>query len=388
MKKKLFLIVAMMSTSLVTGCVQQVASPTPMAEVEPELAQELQNALDNALAASGTMGVAAAVIMPDGQIWTGVSGMSDPDTPITPDTLFDMGSTGKNLFAALVLKLAEEGLLSLDDPISKYLPSYPGVDGSITIRQLLNHTSGLYMWVEHPQAPTRIPYNTIDFEKWWTVEEIFTTLGGEPYFAPGEGWHYTQAGYILGTLIVEQVTQSTVPVEIQKRLLDPLHIHGMLLDLKEPVPSNYRIAHNWVDTDGDGIPEDVSSRSRNWINSLSRILYYTTAEDLAKWLHALYQGEVLSQASLDEMLDFHSPTPGEPEISGYGLGTEQFIFGGVELWGHKGSIPGYRAGAYYLPEYGVTISLLINSDSDEQGYMMFASLLEVVLNDQHERSEK
>ena len=388
MKKKLLLVVAMVSTSLLTGCVQPIASPTPMAEVESELAQKLQDALDNALAASGTMGVSVAVITPDGQIWTGVSGMSDPDTPITPDTLFDMGSTGKNLFAALVLKLAEEGLLSLDDPISTYLLSYPNVDSSITIRQLLNHTSGLYMWVEHPQAPTRIPYNTIDFEKWWTVEEIFTTFGGEPYFAPGEGWHYTQAGYILGTLIVEQVTQSTVPVEIQKRLLDPLDIHGMLLDLKEPVPSNHQIAHDWVDTDGDGIPEDVSSRSRNWMNSLSRILYYTTAGDLAKWLHRLHQGEVLSPASLDEMLDFHSSTPGEPEISGYGLGTEQVIFGEVELWGHKGSSPGYRAGVYYLPEYGVTISLLINSDSDEKAYMMFISLLEVVLNYQHERSEK
>jgi len=384
--KRKLLLAAMVPILLLTGCDQPAASQTPMAEVEPELARELQGALDSALEASGTMGVSAAVIMPDGQIWTGVSGLSHPDAPITPDMLFDMGSTGKNLFTALVLKLAEEGLLSLDDPISKYLPPYPNVDGTITIRQLLNHTSGLYMWVEHPQAPTRIPYNEIDFEKWWTVEEIFTTLGGEPYFAPGEGWHYTQAGAILGTLIVEQVTQSTVPVEIQKRLLDPLSIHGMLLDLKEPIPPNYQIAHNWVDTDGDGIPEDVSSRSRNWINSLSRILMYTTAEDLAKWLHGLYQGEVLSQASLDEMLDFHSPTPGEP--FGYGLGTEQFVFGEVELWGHKGSIQGYRACVYHLPEYGVTISVLINSDSDEKGFMMLGSLLDFVVAHQHERRQK
>jgi D-alanyl-D-alanine carboxypeptidase len=381
--KRKLLLAAMVLIMPLSGCGQPTPSQTSIAEVEPELARELQGALDSALEASGTMGVSAAVIMPDGRIWTGVSGLSGADTPITPDMLFDMGSTGKNLFAALVLKLAEEGLLSLDDPISKYLPPYPNVDGTITIRQLLNHTSGLYMCVEHPQAPTRIPYNQIDFEKWWTVEEIFTTLGGEAYFAPGEGWHYTQAGYILGTLIVEQVTQSTVPVEIQKHLLDPLDIHGMLLDLKEPIPPNYQIAHNWVDTDGDGIPEDVSSRSRNWINSLSRILMYTTAEDLAKWLHGLYQGEVLSQASLNKMLAFHSPTTGEPSIAGYGLGTEQVVFGEVELCGHKGSTPGYRAGVYHLAEYGVTISLLINGDSDEKAFMMFGSLLDVVLAHQH-----
>ena len=292
------------------------------------------------------------------------------------------GKCRKNLFAALVLKLAEEGLLSLDDPISKYLSPYPNIDGSITIRQCLNHTSGLFMWVEHPQAPTRIPYNSINFEKWWTTDEIFTTLGGEPYFPPGEGWHYTQAGFILGTLIVEKVTGSTTSTEIQKRLLKPLGIHGMLLDLREPIPPQYKIAHNWVDTDGDGISEDVSSRSRNWINSLSRILFYTTAEDFARWGHALFQGQVLSQASLDEMLDFHSPTPGEPRFSGYGLGTCDFtdLLGGVRAWGHDGSTPGYRAFMAHLPDHGVTLSGLINDDSDEGGMYIAGVLINALLS--------
>ncbi|MFC1716524.1 serine hydrolase domain-containing protein [Candidatus Poribacteria bacterium] len=338
---------------------------------EPELpfAQELQNVLDSARQTTNVMGVSAAIIVPGYKTWLGVSGMSHPGAPITTDMLFDMGSAGKNLFAALVLKLAEADLLSLDDPISKYLSPHPNVDGSITIRQCLNHTSGLFMWVEHPQAPTRIPYNSINFEKWWTPDEIFTTLGGEPYFPPGEGWHYTQAGFILGTLIVEKVTGSTTSTEIQKRLLDPLDIHGMLLDLREPIPAQHKIAHNWVDTDGDGTCEDVSSRSRNWINSLARILFYTTAEDFARWGHALFQGQVLSQASLDEMLDFHSPTPGEPRLSGYGLGTCDFtqLLGGVRAWGHDGSTPGYRAFMAYLPDYGVTFSGLMNDDSDEDG---------------------
>ncbi|NIO29703.1 MAG: serine hydrolase [Candidatus Latescibacteria bacterium] len=371
------LVVASVLALLLVASVMPAESGVKMTQVQPELAKKLQTVLDQALETSGTMGASAAVIMPDGRIWTGVSGMSDPDTPVTADMLFDMGSTGKNLFAALVLDLAEEGLLSLDDPINKYLPPYPNVNGAITIRQLLNHTSGLYMWVEHPRSPFRKPYNEIDFEKWWTADEIFSTLGGEPYFSPGEGWRYTQAGYYLGRLIVEQVTGSTVPAEVQKRLLDPLDIHGMLLDLKEPVSANYRIAHNWVDTNGDGVPEDVSARSRNWINSLSGILYYATMEDLAKWLHGLHQGKVLSQASLDEMLDFYSPIPDEG-LAGYGLGTEHVVFGDVEMWGHKGSIPGYRAGVYYLPQFKATLALAINSDSDEKGFAMFTPLLEVV----------
>ncbi|MFB0543897.1 MAG: serine hydrolase domain-containing protein, partial [Candidatus Bathyarchaeia archaeon] len=270
------------------------------------------------------------------------------------------------------------------DPLRNYLPSYPNVDSDITIRQLLNHTSGLYHWVEHPQAPTRIPYNSIDFEKWWTTEEIFDKLIKEPYFPPGKGWHYTQTGYILGTLIVEQITRSKVSMEIQKRLLDPLNINGMLLDLTEPIPSHFKIAHNWVDTDRDGILEDVSSRSRNWINSLSRILFYTRAEDLARWSHALYHGEVLSQASLGEMLSFHSPCPGEPLVAGYGLGVMKFSrdsIQGEQVWGHIGSTPGYRAFLGYLPKHDVSMSVLINSDcSDEVCGRLINALLKIIVN--------
>ncbi len=376
MKPRLSLAASVLAVLLIGSAMaaEPVESPP---RVEPQLAERLQAALDSALAATGTMGASVAVIMPDGALWTGVSGLSHPGHPVTPDMLFDMGSTGKNLMAALVLDLVDDGLLSLDDPISKYLPPFPNVDGRITIRQLLNHTSGLYMWVEHADSPINKPFYEIDFEKWWTVEEMFTKLGGEPYFAPGEGWHYTQAGFQLARMIVEKVTKSTAPVEIQKRLLDPPDIHGMLLDLREPVSPRYRIAHAWFDGDRDGIPEDISGKSRNWINSLSGIYYFTTMESLARWLRGLYDGKVLSQASLDEMLDFYGPLP-EEGLAGYGLGTEHFVMGSVEMWGHKGSIYGYRTGVYHLPQFDITIALAINSHSDEKGYAMFGSVMNVL----------
>ena len=152
--------------------------------------------------------------------------------------------------------------------------------------------------VEHPDSPFRNPYNEIDFERWWTIDEIFAELGSEPLFPPGEGWHYSQAGYQIATLIVEEVTGSTMAEQIQSRLLDPLGIQDMILDFSKPLPGDITIAHSWVDTEGDGSPEDVSDRSRNWIASLSRILYYTTAEDFARWGHALFTGQVLEPGSL------------------------------------------------------------------------------------------
>jgi D-alanyl-D-alanine carboxypeptidase len=379
MNRRGFLPALVLAVALL-ACAPAADTSAPPPEVEAALARSLQAALDSTLAATGTTGVSAAVIMPDGALWTGVSGLSHPGAPITPDMLFDMGSTGKNIMAALVLDLAEDGLLSLEDSIGKYLPPFPNVNEEITIRQLLNHTSGLYMWVEHPECPINTPFYEIDFDRWWTVEEMFSELGGEPYFAPGEGWHYTQAGFQLARLIVDRVTGSSAPVEIQKRLLDPLDIHGMLLDMKEPVHPRYQIAHNWYDGDGDGTPEDISDRSRNWINSLSGIYYYTTMESLARWLRGLYDGKVLSKASLEEMLDFYGPLP-EQGLAGYGLGTEHFVMGPVEMWGHKGSIFGYRTGAYHLPLLNITVALSINSDSDEKGYALFGTILDVLLSD-------
>jgi len=343
----------------------------------------LQDVLDQTREAANVKGVSAAIVVPGHRPWVGVSGESYPGRPVTPDVLFDTGSAGKLLMAALVLDLCEDGLLSLDDSVSEYLPPYPNVDGSITVRQLLNHTSGLYDMVSHPGGPFRVPYDSIDFEKWWGVEEIFTTLGGPPYFAPGAGYHYTQAGYQLATLIVERVTGSTVAVEIQRRLLDPLGLDGMLLDFSQPVPPRFEIAHPWVDTDGDGTPEDEFARSRNWIASLSRILFYTRAEDFAVWTHALFEGEVLQPASLDAMLTMVHPTPeelGSPLLVDYGLGVMDLnpqLLRGERTLGHLGSIPGYRAFVGHFVDRGVTMAVLYNSDSDE-GFAIVDGLLGAV----------
>lgn len=383
-RAKLLLAAAMLV--LLTGCGQPAASPAPLAKVEPELAQELQDTLDSAFEASGAIGVSVAVIMPGERIWTGVSGNSHPGQPITEEMLFDMGSAGKMLAAPLMLDLAEEGRLSLDDPIDKYIEPPPGVDGSIPIRLLLNHTSGLANMVEHPDSPFRTPYNQIDFERWWTIDEIFTELHSEPYFPPGEGWHYSQAGYQIATLIVEEVTGSTMAEQIQARLLDPLGIQDMVLDFSKPLPADVTIAHAWVDTEGDGSPEDVSDRSRNWIASLSRILYYTTAEDFARWGHALFTGQVLEPDSLSQMLAFHRPEDygNEPPIfAGYGLGVLEWIpqiLHDEQGYGHSGSIPGYRAFLAHLPDCELTIVVLSNSDKEEELAVMIDKVLAVALD--------
>ena len=110
------------------------------------LEEKLQKVLDKKISKYDVRGVSAAVIFPDQKIWTGVSGVSYGTVSMNADMLFAIGSITKNVVATLTLKLAEEGKLSLDDPLSNWLPEYPHVNSAVTIRQLLNHTSGIYMF--------------------------------------------------------------------------------------------------------------------------------------------------------------------------------------------------------------------------------------------------
>jgi CubicO group peptidase (beta-lactamase class C family) len=108
---------------------------------------------------------------------------------------------------------------------------------------------------------------------------------------------------------------------------------------------------------------------------------FSTAEDLAKWSQALFrEGRVLSEQSLDQMLAFHSPTPGEPLVAGYGLGVVRFspeLFNGLEVWGHSGNAPGYAAGCLFLPDYGVSIGIMVNTEAGEAMPTLF-DLLNVI----------
>jgi uncharacterized protein (TIGR02145 family) len=136
--------------------------------------EKLQRALDVSLESGYGVGVSAAVILPDGETWVGTSGISHGTTPITPDMLFAIGSAQKMFVGAAILQLAEEGRISLDDSLHEWLPPLPYVDSTITIRQLLNHTSGLYNFVDN-SAYWQAFFN--DPTKIWTMEEVIICSG-------------------------------------------------------------------------------------------------------------------------------------------------------------------------------------------------------------------
>jgi len=141
MTRRVAILVFLFSSSLVlwSGCDSSDLVPEP----EPTLAERLQATLDNVRTANSIQGISAAVMVSGQEPWRGASGTSVANEPITPTMFFGIASITKNYIAVLTLKLAEEGLLTLDDSLSRWLPPFLHIDETITLRQLLNHTSGL-----------------------------------------------------------------------------------------------------------------------------------------------------------------------------------------------------------------------------------------------------
>jgi D-alanyl-D-alanine carboxypeptidase len=349
-----------------TGCNQQNQKPSI------PINMALQTAMDESLKNSGAIGVSAAIIFPDGEMWKGASGISHEGIPVTTEMLFDIASIEKNFQAALALQLAEEGLIALDDPLEKWFPSYPHINGKITIRQLLNMTSGIDKFVEDSNSPFRIGYRNIDFEKMWTWEEIYNDFIGKPNFEPGTKCEYSTCNYIVLKHVIEKATQSKQSTVFENRLLKPNHLNHTLTDFFNPIPDNLHIVHGWFDIGGDGKADDISENSLNWIASLSPMLVYSTPSDMVKWIDALFHKKtVLNNETLKAMLNFFSPVQNEPMMKGYGLGVVDINFGAilpewedVQVYGHLGSQFGYTTFVGYFPELEISMAIMFNRGCD------------------------
>ncbi len=354
-----------MIVAMLVGCQQNQKTGRSIQEA-------LQAAMDESIKNSGAIGVSAAVIFPDGKLWQGASGISHEGVPVTTDLLFDIGSIAKNFQATLALKLVEEGLIALDDPLEKWFPPYPNINGKITIRQVLSLTSGIDNLVEDPNSPFRVGYVNIQHKKIWTWDDIYNEFVGEPNFEPGTRCAYSSTNYIILKHIIEKATLEKQVEVFEDRLLQPYHLNHTLADFSKPIPETMPIVHGWFDTNDDGKPDDISGYSINWIASLSPMLVYSTPVDMAQWIDALYHKKtVLKDATLKAMLTFFGPVQNEPMMKGYGLGTVDMNLGAilpkwkdVRAYGHLGSMFGYSTLALYFPDIGISVSMMFNRGAD------------------------
>jgi D-alanyl-D-alanine carboxypeptidase len=354
-----------------------------------DVGSALDSAFDKVVALTPVKGFSAVMRLPDGTTWKRAAGLAaalpQPQT-LTTDHLIGYGSITKTYVAATLLLLVEEGLCQLDDSIGLYLPTYPNVRGNITIRQILNHRSGLSDYATE---------NPATFEYWrnnpghlWSNDEILNNYVLAPNFPPDSAWSYSNTNYLLAGMLIEQLAGQPWYTVVRQRILTPL---GLTHTFAYPWEStgSQPFAHVFSDLNGDGVVEDFqgSGLPVNGIFSMANSsgCMLGTAEDLAVFMEKLQQGQVLKPASLAAMkIDYQHDGSGFT----YGLGLGSFpLPQALENWGHTGGII-YQSVALYLPSEHITLVVQQNDDRffnpDDPNpvldlYVVFIELLDAYL---------
>jgi D-alanyl-D-alanine carboxypeptidase len=334
--------------------------------------KELQNTLDYIVEKNGIPGASIGIITPAGR-WFGASGFSnlEAQTPMKPNDVFGIGSITKTFTATTMLKLQEEGVLSLDDTLGQWLPDIASniPDGSsITIRQLLNGSSGIadavLAWAEDIKADP-----TILFEDWQPEDIVAYAYGQER-----QAWEYPNAGFLLAGLIVEEATGSSYASVINEKIVEPLGLKKTFLGTEE---NPRKLVSSYLDFDEDGNLDNITEFDRLFIKAGAGAgSIYSNTRNLAIFADALFSGDLLSPESYAEMYDFVDT--GIPGLN-YGLGLEKLDVGipGISWIGHNGLTLGYSSNLFYSPELDITIVTLQNNQDLENaiGGFLDATLL-------------
>lgn len=327
------------------------------------LRDRLQAELDTTRVRLGIPGVSVTVLLPDGTSWTGTSGLADVggSRAVTPDTAFAVGSISKTFTSALILRLVGEGRIALDTPARGYLPG-SAIDGRITVRQLLDHTSGLYDYFLNPTIDKALLATRAAP---WSLKQTLHYVG-KPYFPPGRGWHYSNTNYLYLGLIAERVTGTSLAQALRSRFLGPLTLDGTWYQAVEKprtgLAHGYRFAATKVGgpaidlSDGTGVAPFTSVvTAAAGAGSIA-----ATSGDVAYWGRALYSGLVLGPDMTGQMLADVSRTLTYRPTVPYGLGVQSIPIGGRLTLGHSGRLLGFRAAVRYLPDYDLSIAVLTN----------------------------
>ena len=309
----------------------------------------LQQLIDDWAAENDPVGVSAAALFPDGTLWQGTAGLADRDagTPIRPEDRFEIASITKTFMSVLTLRLVEEGVVNLDDPVSAYLPDFPEAN-NISIRMLLGHRAGV-----HDPTPQLVSdlNGPPDPERLFTPAEIVAaSAAGSPDFPPGSRHEYSNANYWVLATALEEATGIDVGSLLQMHVIDPLGLTDTLL-FDSSLP-DVEVVNAYKDLDLDGSEDPMGTRplpgfvTPAWT---AGAMISTTA-DLVHFLDGVFGGSIIDETSLEELTD---TTNGG---GGYGLG----IYSASGAWGHDGGIAGYLSAVFHDPRSGVTVAVLTN----------------------------
>ncbi len=334
-----------------------VASAAP---VKPDRGG-LQSRLDDVVAA-GAIGTLAEV-RDGGRIWRGTSGVAElgKSRAVPVRGQVRVGSITKTFVATVVLQLVDEGQLKLADKIEKWLPGVVPNGQNITVRQLLNHTSGLYDYLYTLAFPPNPAFLDYRWRTWTASEQIQRALVNPPtHEPPGEVFAYSNTNYLLLGELIEKVTKHPYGQEIERRIIRPLRlteteVPGTSMRIRKPHP------HGYVPIEQNGKVElvDFTEMNPSLMGAGGEMI--STARDLNRFFDALLGGSVLPAQLLEEM-----KTPGT-KTRDYGLGLEwRDTICGIRVYGNDGDALAYESWSFSSADgrHQATISITPNHNGD------------------------
>ncbi|MBS1518084.1 MAG: beta-lactamase family protein [Bacteroidetes bacterium] len=332
------------------------------------LGNKIRAAVDSIYTADGVPGITVGIYTPDFSFnyTTGAADLSTGRERKYDDRI-RIGSITKTFIATVILQLADEGKLGLDDRLSKYFPAYPNSE-NITVRQMLDMTSGIPDYLEDRDLLKSFFYERSDK---YTEGQIFEkTIALGPAFAPGKGWVYSNGNYNILGMMIEKITGNSIKEEVTGRIIKPLGLVNTFYPSDSEMPGQY--SHGYIKDTLTGELSDATSIDPSITGAAGCMI--SNLPDLQIYAEALAKGTLLSKEMQAERLKFVNT--GIKDFVKYGLGI--FDLGG--FIGHNGGITGYNTTMCYNPELDALILVSVNEFGPNGGisdkvFMVLADIL-------------
>ena len=370
MIRLLFLLVALLTT--VAGVPVNLIAQSLSDQEFQQLRDRVHAKIEGLQGKADFPGVSVGFALADGHSAGVAFGLADVESKVAlqPSDRLLAGSVGKTFVAAVLLQLAEEEKLDLDDLLAKWIGKEPWFDRlpngkDITLRSLLNHTSGL---IEYFEAKGFVEAMKANPDREWTpAERIAFVLDINPLFAVGKGWSYADTNYILLGLVAERATDQPLFEEVDRRLLKPLKLAGVVPSDRQEIAglvAGFADQRNPLGFNGRMLVGSklILNPQLEWAGGGLA----TTPKDLARWAKLLFEGGAFKKkATLEEMLAGVDASSGRGggNKSRYGLGVQIRDSEWGPSYGHGGWFPGYLTEMVYYPEKKIAVAVQFNTDA-------------------------
>ena len=304
-----------------------------------------------AVAEKRTAGVSVAVVKNGRTVLAKGYGFADleNDVPATPETVYRIGSVTKQFTSAAIMKLIEQGKLTLDDTLQKFFPNFPTQGNRVTVRHLLNHTSGIKSYTS--LGPKWARLIRLDL----ATDSVVALFANEPFdFKPGDSYRYNNSGYFLLGMIIEKLSGKTYAQYLKDEIFTPLGLKSTLYCDQASLIKHR--AQGYATQPGGGF---INAEPLSMTQPYSAGALCSTVNDLAVWTQALASGKVVSPASYKLMTTPVALNDGKPIGYGFGLGTG--MLGGHRQVSHNGGINGFISELHHYPDDSVITVVLTNT---------------------------